>query len=350
MLQGSTHVICTSAGNQGFPSVLIGLKRNPTVLVTAVDCDPHATGPRLADRNFTLPLRVQTQDLIHELSRLYFDGFQNIILPLSTEDQDFYATHKGELEKNGFVVIVSSQPSLAIANDKHNLMIHARKWGIQVPASEIIEDFNSLERVIAGYTASHRKCVLKLARGTGRQGVKVIDPGIDSTSGFWDTKNLVVGTKVALDFFRRQGLSEPVMVSDFLEGKHLSVDAVMTPDLKFHSAVRTEERQMGGSSLAGETVRSSNLTEIAERLIRKISLTGPMNIEFILNEAGEPCLIEINPRFGASIGHTISAGLNLPLILIHSILGIDTIVTEAKSGIAYIPIWIDGNLVYSTSQ
>jgi len=126
-----------------------------------------------------------------------------------------------------------------------------------------------------------------------------------------------------------------------LPKQHFSVDAVLTSQNDFLACVRTESRHWFGSGTRGEVVEYPDLIIQACKLAKAIDLRGPMNIEFKCDNFGDPRLIDINPRFGASIGHTIAAGMNLPLALVQSEIGEQYSMTLPTFGSPYIPLLSD---------
>lgn len=314
----SIHVICTSAGNDGFPSVLQALKADPAVAVTGVDANPQAAGLILADEGRTVPLRSKAEQLITSILDLAQPDRANILLPLSTEDQDFFSLHKAEIEARAqyLKVIVASTEALKIANDKHELYRHCTETGTPTPNYTLTSDPGVLSATVKTYAGAGLRCVLKLARGTGAQGVKILDPGIDQASSFWSRTQLSMHPEKALEWFGKFGLRDPIMISDFLNGEHISVDAIRTAQGDFHATARTETSHLYGLALTGEIIDAPDVITASKRLAESIGLTGAMNFEYRRDDSGAARLLEINPRFGGSIGHTVAAGMNLPLMLL----------------------------------
>jgi len=283
--------------------------------------------------------RENEEKLIADLDALLLPDFINVLLPLSTEDQDFYAAHEASLRGRGWNVVVASVEALRIANDKHALMLFASERGFAIPDSVIAYNREQLEECVQRYVSRGLRCVLKLAKGTGTQGVKILDPRIDRASSFWRREQVRMSPAEALEWFERYGLSEPVMVSEFLEGQHISVDAINTELTGYIASTRTEDRHYFGSALLGQTIENPSLIEESKRLVDAIGLSGAINLEYRLDEEGRPKILEINPRFGASIEHTVSAGLNLPHILVRSVIGLKSDISIPVYGTWFAPTW-----------
>lgn len=335
----SVHVICTSVGNDGFPSILDALKKDTKISVTGIDCDPSAPGLFLADRGAVVQRRKMTDELIAQIIGLIRPECHNILLPLSTEDQDFFAEHKNLLEKHGIAVAVASRQALQIANDKHEIYRHCIKIGASVPSHVFATTFKELAEAIRSYSDHGLRCVIKLARGTGAQGVKIIDPNLDRSNCFWSRTKLTIYPSDAIDWFAKYGISETIMVSDYIEGEHISIDAVRTAQSDFYGSARTEIRHLYGLALTGKTIKDPDILQKAKKLAESIDLTGAMNLEYRRDIHGIPQLLEINPRFAGSVGHTVAAGMNLPLLLVHSLLALPISPNELVTGCCFYRCW-----------
>ena len=339
------HVICTSVGNQAFHSVYVALKRRGNISVTGIDSDPLATGIHIADAGRSCPPRSQGEELLDVVTALIQTQKTNILLPLSTEDQGFYSLHRSRLSNSGLQVIVASETALQIANNKHHAVEFANKLGIPVPDYVFVDSLVALRRVVNRCVADGVKCVIKRQYGTGFQSVKVIDPFLDQKSDFWSRTKTTLHPAELLRWIEEFGLDETLMVTEYLPNQHYSVDAVLTSQDDFLACVRTENRHWFGFGIRGEVIEYPDLIIQSHKLARAIDLRGPMNIEFKCDNSGVPRLIDINPRFGASIGHTISAGMNLPLALVQSEIGEQYSMTSPTFGSSYIPLLSDVQLL-----
>jgi carbamoyl-phosphate synthase large subunit len=316
------NIICTSAGNTGFPSVCTALRQDKRFFITAVDTDNFASALYLADRFEVSPPRSQPEKLLDFFLGLRITHKKNVILPLSTDDQLFYSLHRKKLESYGFIVCVSSADSINIAANKHNLYLHAEANSILVPRFKLCSSSDEFSSLINFYTTNMRKCILKRAYGTGCQGVKVINPSLEAESCFWSRYNLEILPDEAIHYHcNNHDWSEKIMVSDFIEGEHISVDSVSAKSCSFFAAARLEIKHSFGSALISRSINNPLVLDFAHYLLKSMGYEGPSNIEYIRDANGRCYLLEVNPRFGSSIGHTVLAGLNLPLIYILACLG-----------------------------
>jgi len=304
-------ILCTSVGNDGFPAVLDGLQQRAGIHIIGCDADPLAPGLMLADQGFIVPPRANSDDLLAALERIIVDQRVSVFLPLSTEDQPFFAEHRNRIEALGVKLAVSSLSSIKIANDKHAFYEHCHLHGHPIPAFSIVNDKHALLSLLKEYKSRSRVCVLKLSHSTGAQGVKIVDPRLGSEARFWARDNIRVSTEEVIRWVHQEAKVPALLVSDYLPGRHISIDAFRSCDGKFWGVARTEDRHLYGMGTAGVTVNEPDLIKTARRLGDELSLTYCYNVEFKASESGAFQLLEINPRFPASVGHSVAAGLNL---------------------------------------
>lgn len=67
-----------------------------------------------------------------------------------------------------------------------------------------------------------------------------------------------------------------------------------------------------GASTLQESVHRPDLVDLALRLLAPIGWRGPVEVEFMLDPNGEAVLMEINPRYWASLALSIQCGVDFP--------------------------------------
>lgn len=309
-------ILCTSVGNDGFPAIMDGLRQRTEIRIVGCDSDSLAPGLILADQGFVVPPRTQAKNLLDTLQQIITNEGISVILPLSTEDQAFFASRKDQIESLGVKLAVSSIASIELANDKHAFYNHCRRNNHLVPEFSIVDDRNDLLILLNNYRKKGQLCVLKQSHGTGSQGVKIVDPALTPNSKFWLRNNIRVSSEEAIRWAYETESLPNIMISDFLPGRHISVDSFRSLDGKFIGIARTEDRHLYGMGTAGIIIDRPDLINTACLLGYELSLTYCYNIEFKADKKGVFHLLEINPRFPASIGHSIAAGLNFPLMAV----------------------------------
>ncbi len=77
----------------------------------------------------------------------------------------------------------------------------------------------------------------------------------------------------------------------------------------------------GGPSTVQESVQAPELVRLADRLLASAGWIGPAEVEFRLDAAGVPRLMEVNPRYWASLALAIQCGVDFPRLHVALALG-----------------------------
>jgi predicted ATP-grasp superfamily ATP-dependent carboligase len=85
---------------------------------------------------------------------------------------------------------------------------------------------------------------------------------------------------------------------------------------RFAQWAKRTDPPLGGTSVLRQSIAMPpDIGEQAERLVREIELEGYSEVEFRRDMAGNPYLMEINPRLSASVEIAVRAGVDFPYLL-----------------------------------
>ena len=77
-----------------------------------------------------------------------------------------------------------------------------------------------------------------------------------------------------------------------------------------------------GISVEGKFVDNNDIIQYCASVISALQLHGNVGIQVKYSSAGEPLLLEINPRVQGTISACLGAGINLPVLAIKQELGV----------------------------
>lgn len=102
------------------------------------------------------------------------------------------------------------------------------------------------------------------------------------------------------------------IVQEYIEGKEFSIDTFSDLNGKIIGIVPRERLEVrNGIAVKTITRRDDKIIEEAKKLLKKLKIKGPANIQCFKVE-DRIIFFEINPRFGGSYIASIEAGLNAP--------------------------------------
>jgi carbamoyl-phosphate synthase large subunit len=140
-----------------------------------------------------------------------------------------------------------------------------------------------------------------------------------------DTGSASIGAQKINNRLELQSISNPenFIFQDFIEGMEYTVDAYVLRDGTIWGlSTRARIATSGGESVISSMLEDEEISEVCHSLISKLSLRGPITIQFIRRHSDSKLfLMEVNPRFGGGVPLSIEAGFNFPKIMLEEILG-----------------------------
>ncbi len=328
--QKPVRVFLTSVGNEAVHGFEKDLKRQaPNWTLIGADIRPTAAGLYRCDEQVLLPPRSSSnflEQIKHEVKKARAD----LILPLSTADQDYFS--RPEIQKEFDVpVVVSNHTAIAKANRKTALfesLIHSNPD--LLPHHQILKNPKEVLPALREMTQAHGAALLKSDQGTGGAGMFCVgrpshDPAPTQGRKWWSMEEIEAWLKTrfqeevpSLPHELDELLSNdpddwPKLAVAYLPGKEYSVDVLAREGEPLASVVRLRLAATGGLATVSEVVEESDVQEAAETVIKTLKLSYLNNVQFRRNKQGKPQLIEVNPRIPGTISLTVAAGLNLPL-------------------------------------
>lgn len=107
-----------------------------------------------------------------------------------------------------------------------------------------------------------------------------------------------------------------------IKGQEYSVDAYFNAHAEFVDCViRSRDRVAGGEVLDSTVVLNDEIRELVKGIGELLPITGPCNMQFIVDDRGKPWIIEVNARFGGGWTFSMEAGLDVISLLENDYLG-----------------------------
>lgn len=338
---GPINILMTSVGNDGFPAVLQALKSNSErdIRVIGVDIRPSAAGLYLADQGYLVPPRSAGEQLLEFLFDICHQEKVSIIYPLSTEDQEFFASKEESFKARNISVIVSSLSALQTANDKLRLYEFASSNGIPCPAFEPIRSLEQLEQAARRLGFPEHPFVLKLNRGTGALGFKVVYPSVDPSQRLLDRNNQIVAFQEVVGWLGALESWPPLHLAEYLPGSEYSVDVLCNNGKILSAVTRLRLSTLHGLALHAQVVEEPDVQDFACQLVAKLGLSFVVNVQFRRAVDGTPKLMEINPRIPGTIGLTVAAGVNMPYLALKIVLNETFEIPPPRLGMTMLRHW-----------
>ena len=192
--------------------------------------------------------------------------------------------------------------------DKFHLLQIANRAQVRTPRTFIA---TSLQEIEEHLSTARFPIVLKPARSR----LALHDRIIDTTVYIAQSK------AEALVYARAQVWlgAIPCLLQEFIEGHGAGVFALYSegrPVAWFaHRRLREKPPQGGVSVLCESAAVSTSLREAAQRLLTEAKWNGAAMVEFRVDRAGNPYLMEVNGRLWGSLQLAIDSGIDFPWLL-----------------------------------
>jgi carbamoyl-phosphate synthase large subunit len=283
----TVNVLFTSAGRR--VELLRAFKRAYADLnlggsVVAVDVDPLAPSLQVADRRYVVP-RIGDPAYIGALLDICRTEKIDLVIPLIDPDVPVLAGYRRQLEATGARVLVLPDAAVETTGDKRLTCELFRELGVPVPRTW------SVEEVWAAHPAF--PLFVKSRFGSaGRDGFKVRN-------------------ERELSFFLEY-VPDPI-VQEFLPGPEITNDVVCDFSGTVLAVVSRERIEVRSGEVAkGKTIYDPRVIDCCVTIAKGLEAVGPITVQCLLRETGNPYFTEVNPRFGGGLPLSIAAGVPVP--------------------------------------
>ena len=290
------RILITGAGGPAAICVYKALKEKGYDFFMA-DMDPLATGLYFVEpaKRFVIPGGV-TRDFNQVILRLCEEQKIDILIPTVDVELLPLMKIKKSFDAIGCRMISCREDVLHTILDKLKLM---EKCKGKVPLPE----FQSLEEYLITPQISSSKLVFKPRSGSGSRGI------IITSSPQYNVLEKLKG--------------EQYLVQEFIGGKEYSVDLMLNEDGSVATAVVRERLKVdSGVVVASKTIKNKQIQEYCVNIAQAVGVTYGVNVQVIVDEAGHPYLLEINPRFSGGLSLAVESGANIPAMCVeHALSG-----------------------------
>ncbi len=308
-------VLVTAAGAMPAVAIINALKRQQEIPIRVVAVDIYAlcAGRYLSDHFSTVPPAAD-ETYVERVLDLCRREKVHVVFPVLDEEQLVFADQRERFEREGICVIANDPTLVRLARDKYRTHEFCRAHGISTPLTLLPDEVARSETL--GFPL-----IVKPRVGQGSNGV-------------------FKATNVReLEFFLSY-VRDPI-VQQFLDGQEYTIDILTDFQGRVISVVpKARLAVKAGVQVKGCTVRHNRLLQYGQMLAGTLGLAPRANIQCIEME-DHLHLIEVNPKFPASLPLTVAAGVNAPLLLVMMWLGrrVDPMIGQFREGLVMLRYW-----------
>ena len=297
------NILVSAVGSTTAISVIKGLRGQDEyeVFIVGTDINDGHTiaGAQFCDKFFKVPPASKERKYIKKLMDIIKSESVDLVIPIVDIELEVISRNKEILEKYA-TVLVSPYETVLISNDKYKTYKFFLEHNIPTPKTILVKSSIPREILAEIYKAGMSFPVITKPR----KGV--------SSRGVWEIYS-------EDEIFLINRVKDPI-IQEKIFGQEYTIDVFSDGKKAIAVVPRKRIETRAGISYKGETEYDESLISLAKKIVKKLEIFGPANIQIIKNEK-EIKVIEINPRFSGSLPLTIAAGVNTPLLAVKLAMG-----------------------------
>lgn len=289
-------ILVSAAGSTNGVNVIKALRSQNEydVRIIGIDSDIHAVGLYLADQYEIVP-KVSAPAFKDRFLQICKKYYVDIVIPTYSAELQFYSSNPESLKEIGVKMMISPVKSLEICNDKLKMANFFHELGAKCPKVYDVSNISNISEACF-------PLFIKSRFGSGSSYARKISD--------YDELN-----------FYLERTPAPI-IQDYIEGVEYTVNVISDYKSRVVGVLPIKRlRVRGGLAIVAETELNLGLIEEARRVVEALHLVGPSNVQVIVRNK-EQIFVEVNPRFASgSLPLAVASGLNIPLIMVKSMLG-----------------------------
>lgn len=315
-------ILLTGAGAPGASGIIKSLETgfDRSVRLIGVDKNPHAYGFALVDTHYTVP--SGDEDGYIE----YMEGIDNtenvdVILPLTTAELQPLANARNQFDAR---VMVSPANSLELANNKGELYAFLDEHDFDAaPAFRCVSTEDEFIDAVTELNYPSEPVCFKPPVASGMRGFRILDETGDRLERLLEEKPGAAVTSLdeVIPVLTAGETFPELIVMEYLPGREYSVDVLARTDGVDPIVPRSRSKTRAGITFEGTVEAKDDLIDAAREISQALGLEYNINLQFRYDSAGQPKLIEINPRVSGTIIMCTGAGANMPELGVRYALG-----------------------------
>lgn len=308
------NILFTCAGRRTY--LLKYFKENMDEGDKVIATDMQLTAPALqvADIKLQVPA-VYDPKYIEITLDICKNNHVDALVSLNDLELPILAANKKRFEDIGVKLIVSDSNVIDIAFDKFKTAKWVESIGLKSPKT-FVRLADAKEALRSGEL--RYPVFMKPRWGSGSIGLETIS----------DMSELDIYYNLLMNKIKKTILAtasignEYIMIQEKLTGNEFGLD-VMNNLEGNHIAVSVKQKL---AMRAGETDKAitrdiPELRKIGKKIGEELKHIGNLDVDVMQNEAGDYCVLELNPRFGGGFPFSYEAGVNMPKAIIEWIKG-----------------------------
>jgi carbamoyl-phosphate synthase large subunit len=303
-------VTATGGGLSAQSIALMKASRRHDVRVVAVNAGESATARAVADEFHVVP-RGSEAGYVEAIADIARRCSVDLVLPWSDEEALALAAARERIEHHGTRLACANADMLRMMSDKARCYAFLSERGVPVPESYDCASVEELEAAL-GRFYEIGEFAIKPKQSRGNRGIVVVRSDV---SGVRLSHS---GREQHMDFstFReecRRTLDArlPLVVSQRMREPAYDIDVLADGGLALRVVPRRRHNPEGMPFLGNTIVNDPALVALGQQVASAVGLSWLYDFDVMVDDSGNPTVIECNPRPSGSCAASVVAGVPL---------------------------------------
>jgi carbamoyl-phosphate synthase large subunit len=299
------NILFTSIGRRNY--MIPFFRESFSGKIYASNSIKQTSGMFEADESFVSP-PIKSDAYIPFLLDLCQQKNIKLIVPLFDMDLSVLSKEKNQFEKIGTKIIVSDSEIIEQCFDK---LAYSKFENLS-----LVNTPNTFTNLALALDALDKEeiqfpLIIKPRWGTGSVATSIVDSKekLENTFTF-------LASQLGESFLQDPvptGQKNQMLIQAMAKGQEYGVDIINDFEGNFYTAVIKKKLAMrAGETDMAEVVEHPQLFAAAKEIGEQFKHIGILDADFIVDESGTICLIDLNPRFGGGYPFSHVAGINVP--------------------------------------
>ncbi|MBI4617561.1 MAG: ATP-grasp domain-containing protein [Planctomycetes bacterium] len=338
-----TTVLLTCIGGTFVPDTIEALRADPDLdlRIVGVDANPEVANRFLVDSFHVVPGAAAAPDrFLDTLREICHAEEVEVVLPSADEEVVALARVKSEFRESGVRCAVEESGTVDLLRDKARLFARLAERGVPLPGFALVSVPDQIEEAARSLGYPGRKIVLKPPTGRGSRGLVVVDPAVQGFHPVSGARHAFADLASVVEQVERERGRLPLLAMEFMPGPDYDVDCIARQGEALCVVPRRRlwKDPFLSVSQGCRIERHPGLEEFTRRIVRELSLSHAMDLDVGLGAGGAPGLYEINPRWSGAVAASRAGGVNVPAILLRTLLDLPVPAVEPKHGTRMFPV------------
>ncbi|WP_337998290.1 ATP-grasp domain-containing protein [Oleispirillum naphthae] len=305
-------VILTSVGVEMATDTIMRLRESPVhdIRVVAVDRRADVNARHFADA-FVCIDSWDPETFAHAVARLAETYHADMVLPLVDGDVLALAPHRDLFSDVGCLLACNRLEIVATLSNKLVAYEAFTRLGLPVPDWSSAETREQLIAAVERMYGLYGEVVVKPASAHSSRGVSVVRSAIHGAQEYLGSREVHMDYDTFMTrFVDVYDSLFPVVVMKRVKEPVHDLD-VLAWNGEATSVVPRRRRNSALPNEGHEIVDSAILCDLGRDVAQKLGLSWLVDCDVMFDDAGAPCLIEVNPRPSLSAVVSVAAGVPL---------------------------------------